>query len=53
MIMRKNELVFEASVGRYIQVAWSNGAGYSVYRVEDSAEGPHVFVLVEEVEFGG
>lgn len=39
------------NVGDLIKVMWSNGAGYSVYRVEDSAfEGQHILVLVEETE---
>lgn len=41
------------NVGDLVTVAWSNGAGESVYRVTDSVFGAsHNFDLVSETEFG-
>jgi hypothetical protein len=39
-------------VGSIIRVAWSNGAGYSDYRVdEDEGDGPHVFTHVADYHY--
>lgn len=41
----------ELQVGFVFRVAWSNGAGYSVYAVVDNpGSGPHQFELIREVE---
>ena len=41
----------EIEVGSEFTVKWSNGAGYSVYRVVDNPEnGPHLFEVVGEYE---
>ncbi len=38
--------------GDLVTVAWSNGAGESVYRVVENLVGPYTFELVSETEFG-
>jgi hypothetical protein len=38
--------------GDLVTVAWSNGAGESVYRVVENLVGPYTFELVSEIEFG-
>lgn len=41
----------ELQVGFMFRVAWSNGAGYSVYQVmDDPGAGHHLFSLVQDVE---
>lgn len=41
-----------AQVGDEITVMWSNGAGYSVYRIVDNpGSGPHLLELIREVEY--
>lgn len=41
----------ELQVGFMFRVAWSNGAGYSVYQVtDDPGAGHHLFSLVRDVE---
>jgi hypothetical protein len=43
-----------AKVGQEIKVPWSNGAGYTIYKVvDDPGNGPHQFTVVEERETGG
>ncbi len=37
--------------GDLVTVAWSNGAGESVYRVVENLVGPYTFELVSEREF--
>ena len=47
----RKEHFSEHCVGDVIRVAWSNGAGYSDYRITDHPEnGPHVLTLVQDVE---
>ena len=38
--------------GDLVTVAWSNGAGESVYRVVENLVGPYTFELVSESEYG-
>jgi hypothetical protein len=39
-------------VGDEFSVAWSNGAGYSIFKIKDSRDEkiPYVFEVVDEVE---
>lgn len=42
----------EVVPGALITVIWSNGAGYSQYRVVDNpGSGPYLWVLLEEEEY--
>ena len=45
-------MVDKVYVGDLVTVAWSNGAGESVYRVVENLVGPASFELVSETEFG-
>ena len=45
-------MVDKVYVGDLVTVAWSNGAGESVYRVVENLVGPASFELVSESEYG-
>lgn len=46
--------MLEVHVGQAIVVPWSNGAGFSTYRVVDNpGSGPHLLEVVSECEYGG
>ena len=36
------------NVGDIIRVNWSNGHGYSDYRIEETLDGPHTLVLIKD-----
>ena len=41
----------ETTIGDVIRVYWSNGYGYSDYRIEDNPGlGPHLFVLLGDFQ---
>ena len=46
----KPENYIQVHVGSTIQVWWSNGAGYSLYLVEDTIENGHKFLPIGDYE---
>lgn len=45
---------YSIEVGEIIEVLWSNGAGYSRYRIDDDdyvPHAPHKLTLIEDVHF--
>jgi hypothetical protein len=49
----ENVMKIELRVGGEFVVLWSNGAGHSTYKImDDPGCGPHLFSLVQEVEYG-
>lgn len=40
----------ETTVGSYVTIWWSNGAGFSIYRVEETQAGPHQLVQVADYD---
>lgn len=45
------QLAVELQVGDRIVIHWSNGHGYSVYKIVDTPLGNHDLELVREVEY--